>query len=121
MVPETWNVGPVWRGAVVHAGRVETDQVSSPVWATAGTTGWRLSLRVVPGSRRTEVAGPVGEQLKVKVAAPPNDGKANAELIRFVAASFGVPARDVKIRQGLHGRSKVVEIESDVALPGAWL
>lgn len=91
-----------------------------PPWAARAAGGWMLSLRVVPGSSRTELAGPVGDQLKVKVAAPPNEGKANAELLRFVGAAWGVRRRDLRIRRGLHGRSKVVEVATTGDLPPAW-
>ena len=56
-------------------------------------------LHVQPGAKRTEVAGIHGEgaaaRLKIRLAAPPVDGKANAELLRFLAAAFGVPQRAV--------------------------
>ena len=91
-----------------------------PVWASRTASGWMLSLRVVPGASKTVMAGPLGEQLKVKVAAPPNDGKANAELLRFIAEAWGVRPRDLRIRRGLHGRSKVVEVASPVDLPVSW-
>lgn len=95
---------------------------ATPVWARrrARGEGWMISLRVQPGQSRTLVAGVVGEQLKVKVTAPPNEGKANAELLRFLGESFGVPLRELRIRQGHHGRSKVVEISADVPLPRSW-
>ncbi|MBK6856242.1 MAG: DUF167 domain-containing protein [Microthrixaceae bacterium] len=96
------------------------DQPVVPVWASRTESGWRLEIRVVPGSSRTECAGPVGSQLKVKVAAPPNDGKANAELLRFVGASFRVRDRSLRIRRGLHGRSKVIEVTTTGDLPTAW-
>ena len=91
-----------------------------PVWASRTASGWMLSLRVVPGSSKTGVAGPLGDQLKVKVAAPASDGKANVELLRFIADSWSVRPRDLRIRRGLHGRSKVVEVAASVDLPASW-
>ena len=91
-----------------------------PVWATRTSEGWSLSVRVQPGASRTEVAGIVGEQLKVRVAAPPNDGRANAALLCFVGQAFGVRARDLRIRRGQHGRSKVLEVCAEVPLPRGW-
>lgn len=64
-----------------------------------------------PGARRTGFAGMHGERLKVRLAAPPVDGKANAELIEFLAGHYGVPKRCVSITRGLHSRSKRVEID----------
>jgi uncharacterized protein (TIGR00251 family) len=73
-----------------------------------------LTLHVQPGARRTEVAGThgVGTQmrLKVRLAAPPVDGKANAELLRFLADAFGVPRRDVTLVRGDASREKIVRI-----------
>lgn len=70
-----------------------------------------LELHVQPGARRTEFAGKHGERLKVRLAAPPVDGKANAALIEYLAAHYGVPKRCVSITSGLHSRSKRVEID----------
>lgn len=60
----------------------------------------RLLLKVVPGSRRDEVVGPLGDRLKVKVAAPPEDGRANKAVCELLAGAMGVSARDVSIIAG---------------------
>jgi len=69
-----------------------------------------LTLHVQPGSRRTEAAGLHGDALKVRVAAPPVDGKANTELLHFLAHAFAVPLRDVTLVRGETSRRKVVRI-----------
>jgi uncharacterized protein len=69
-----------------------------------------LDLHVQPGAKRSEFAGKHGERLKVRLAAPPVDGKANAELIDFLAAQYGVPKRNVSIESGLSSRQKRVAI-----------
>jgi len=74
-------------------------------------TGIRLRLRVQPSASRTEIAGPHGDALKVRLAAPPVDGAANEELVRFIARQLGVPRSAVNIRAGATGRSKVVEVD----------
>ena len=79
-----------------------------------------LSLHVQPGAKRTEVAGTHGGALKVRLAAPPVDGKANAELVRFLADAFGVPRRNVAILRGEASRDKVVRVEAGDRRPG-WL
>jgi uncharacterized protein YggU (UPF0235/DUF167 family) len=56
-----------------------------------------------------------GEALKIRIAGPPQDQRANAILIDFIAEKLGVPASRVRLRHGLRSRSKVVE----VAAPGA--
>jgi hypothetical protein len=80
-----------------------------------------LTLHVQPGAKRTEVAGAHGDALKVRLAAPPVEGKANAELLRFLAAAFGVPARAVTLVRGETSRQKVVRVERPARRPdAAW-
>jgi hypothetical protein len=69
-----------------------------------------LALHVQPGAKRTEVVGMHGDALKVRLAAPPVDGKANAELIRFLAGAFGVAQRDVTLVRGEASRAKQVRV-----------
>jgi uncharacterized protein (TIGR00251 family) len=69
-----------------------------------------LDLHVQPGASRTELAGKHGERLKVRLQARAVDGKANDDLIKFLAAHFGVPRRNVRIVSGLKSRRKRVEI-----------
>ena len=56
------------------------------------------------------MAGLHGEALKVRLAAPPVEGKANEALVRFLAGRFAVPKRNVTIVSGEHSREKRVEI-----------
>ena len=90
--------------------------MSERVWAVKTETGWDLSIRVQPGARRSEVVGELGDALKVRVAAPANDGKANAELVRFLAQRVGVPRRALEVVRGAHSRTKIVRIRGDVDL-----
>jgi uncharacterized protein (TIGR00251 family) len=69
-----------------------------------------LELHVQPGAARSEFAGEHGSRLKVRLAARAVDGKANEELIAFLAAHYGVPKRSVRILAGLRSRQKRVEI-----------
>ncbi len=71
----------------------------------------RLTIKVHPRARRSALAGRFGEAYKVDLAAPPVDGKANEECIRFFAEFAGVPHSRVRIVTGLTNRTKVVEIE----------
>jgi uncharacterized protein (TIGR00251 family) len=66
---------------------------------------------VQPGAKRSEFAGRHGERIKLRLAAPPVEGKANAALIEFLAEYFGVPRRNVTILAGVKSRSKRVAIE----------
>jgi len=70
----------------------------------------RLRLRVVPGARRSGVVGRYGEAWKVRVSALPEGGAANAALVRLLAETAGVPARDVAVVAGHTGRDKIVEL-----------
>ena len=70
-----------------------------------------LVLHIVPRARETTVAGTHGDAIKIRVAAPPVDGAANDELIRFLAKRLGVPASRVTITSGSGGRRKTVAVE----------
>lgn len=80
-----------------------------------------LTLYVQPGAKRSEVAGLHGDALKIKLAAPPVEGRANAELLKFIAASFSVPLRQVALKQGARGRRKMVEVSGPKAAPDVLL
>ncbi|MGC2457614.1 MAG: DUF167 domain-containing protein [Gallionellaceae bacterium] len=69
-----------------------------------------LTLHVQPGARRSEVAGLHGEALKIRLAAPPIDGRANDALLRFIADVLEVPLRNVELRQGAQSRHKTVQV-----------
>jgi uncharacterized protein (TIGR00251 family) len=74
-------------------------------------------LRVVPRAPRSELAGVHGDRLKLRLSAPPVDGRANAELVALLARLFGVPRGRVRLTAGLRGRNKTVEIEAPGTLP----
>ena len=77
-----------------------------------------LQLRVQPRASRDEIVGPHGEEaLKVRITAPPVEGKANAHLIRFLARAFGVSRSHVSLLGGDSSRSKRIAIESPTTLP----
>jgi uncharacterized protein len=71
----------------------------------------RLTVKVHPRAKRSALAGRLGDAWKLSLAAPPVDGKANDECIRFFAEFIGVPRSRVRIVMGLTSRTKVVEIE----------
>ena len=76
-----------------------------------------LELRVQPRASRSEIAGCHGERLRVRLQAPPVDGRANAALVEFIAEAFGVPRARVTIEHGLAGRDKRVRIAGAPAVP----
>jgi uncharacterized protein (TIGR00251 family) len=67
-------------------------------------------VRVAPRASRTAAAGEHDGALKVRVAAPPVEGAANAELTRFLAKALGVPARSVEIVGGRASKTKLVRV-----------
>lgn len=70
----------------------------------------RLNVKVVPGARRDEIAGMLGERLKVRVAAPPEGGRANASVCRVVAAALGLKPGAVSVVAGHSAPEKTLEI-----------
>jgi hypothetical protein len=62
--------------------------------------GILMTIKVVPGSSRTEIVGCQGKMLKVKIAAPPEKGKANKALTNFLAETFNLKKADVEIISG---------------------
>ena len=68
-------------------------------------------MRAQPGAKQTGLGEKIGETYKVRLAAPPVDGRANEALIRFFAARLGIAPSAVRIVRGLASRTKVVEIE----------
>ena len=80
----------------------------SPVQAVPG--GVRLTLHIQPRASKSGVAGPHGDAVKIRVAAPPVDGAANAELARFLAETLGVTRAQVQLISGDSGRRKVVKV-----------
>jgi len=71
----------------------------------------RLTVRVHPRARRSAVTGRLGDAWKLDLAAPPVEGKANQECVRFFAELARVPRARVRIVTGAASRLKVVEIE----------
>lgn len=69
-----------------------------------------LRLKIVPRAARTTVAGVCGDVLRIRVCAPPVDGKANAALIEFLAERLGVPPRCITIVSGASARAKRVRV-----------
>jgi len=72
--------------------------------------GYLLRIHVVPGARQTAVAGLYGDRLKVKVAAAPEKGRANEELLAFLARALKVPVKALHLTSGAASRAKVVAV-----------
>ena len=82
----------------------------SALWLRQGERQTTLTLHIQPGAKKTEVAGVHGDALKIRLAAPPVDGKANAALIAFVADRLGLAKSAVSLKSGQTSRRKVLEV-----------
>ncbi len=81
-------------------------------WLRGGDGKITLTLHIQPGAKKTEVAGLYGDALKIRLAAPPVDGKANAALIGFVAERLGLAKSAVTLKSGQTSRRKVLEVSA---------
>ena len=81
-------------------------------WYRATADGWVLDIHAQPGAKRSDIAGLHGDRLKVRVAAPAIDGRANAALERYLAQRLGVPRSAVRVLAGERSRDKRVAVSS---------
>jgi hypothetical protein len=83
----------------------------NPVWLKREPSGsFLLSLHVQPGAKRTEIVGLHGDALKIRLAAPPVEGKANDCLIGFLAELLDVPQSQVTLVSGATSRQKRLRV-----------
>ncbi|MBI2315584.1 MAG: YggU family protein [Betaproteobacteria bacterium] len=90
-------------------------------WLRKDAQGWLLAIHAQPGAKRSEVAGLHGDSLKIRIAAPAVEGKANAALVAFVAEALGVPKRAVTVLKGEASREKLVRVADPSADPAGLL
>ena len=82
----------------------------------------KLALKVTPGAKKNEILGweddypQVGRVLKLKIAAPPVEGKANKEIVLFLAKALEVTKSSIEVVHGTSGRIKLVEIPDNTDL-----
>jgi hypothetical protein len=88
-----------------------------PTWYRSTGNIITLTLHVQPGAKQTTIAGLHGDALKIRLAAPPVEGRANEALLRFIADVFKVPLRDVELKQGEQSRHKCVEVLGSAVAP----
>ncbi len=75
----------------------------------------KIKIHAVVNAPKSQCAGEYGEALKIKVAAPAIDGKANEELVRFIAKKLGLSRCGVRIVSGQTSRDKIVEVDAEDA------
>lgn len=95
----------------------------SDPWPCLGARGERtlLAVAVTPNARRTGADGLHDGALRVRLTAPPVDGKANEALIVWLASELGLPKRSVEVLRGTSARRKQLMIDLDEAAVARWL
>jgi uncharacterized protein len=86
-----------------------------PEWLRAAADGCVLNLHVQPGAKRSEVVGEHGGALKIRVASPPVDGRANEALIAFLAERLGVAKASFRLLAGDSSRKKRIAVSGVAA------
>ena len=74
----------------------------------------KIQIKVVPNAKKSEIVGNEAGLLKIKLKAPPVDGKANIELIKFLSDYLDIPKSQITIVHGETGRTKLVEVPDSV-------
>lgn len=77
----------------------------------------RISVKVIPNASKDELVGWLGESLKIRISAPPTDGKANERLCNFLATQLGIRLGSVSLVSGASSRQKILSIQ-EIALEG---
>jgi uncharacterized protein (TIGR00251 family) len=96
--------------------------VSLPVWIAPGQAGTSLlTIHLQPGAKHTAILGSHGDALKIRLAAPPIDGRANAALVRFLATTLALPLSGVTLINGEKSRRKKLAITLDQTLAASRL
>ena len=90
-------------------------------WYQTGRDGLTIHVQAQPGAKRTEVVGLYGESIKVRLASPPVDGKANECLIEFLARRLGVKRGQISIARGMSSRRKSVFVAATGLQPDVLL
>lgn len=89
-----------------------------PVWARWRAGELMLSVHVQPGARHGAILGQHGTRLKIRVPAPPVDGRANEELLRLLAGLLDLRGADLRIAAGTSSRVKTVAIRASAESAG---
>jgi uncharacterized protein (TIGR00251 family) len=79
-------------------------------WLRDGGGAITVTIHLQPGAKANEIAGRHGDALKVRITAPPVDGRANAALVDFLAQRLGLSRSAVELKSGLTSRRKVLRI-----------
>lgn len=95
--------------------------MSEAAWYRRDGGSWLIEVHVQPGAKTSAVAGLHGGALKLRIAAPPLEGRANEALCAFIARALGVPKAAVSIARGESSRHKRVRVAAPAADPRSLL
>ena len=96
-----------------------TDNLAKP-WTLRGTQ-LELRVQVQPGAKSTELLGVYNGRLKIRLQAPPVEGKANQALVTYLSQKFKIPKSTVSITKGANSRLKTLTIDDPQFLPAEFL
>lgn len=96
---------------------MQTDDPRAVPWYRWDGGDLILAVHVQPGATRDALAGTHGERLKITISTPPADGRANRQLLHFLAKLFGVPKAGVELLSGGAAREKRIRIHQPRKLP----
>lgn len=82
-------------------------------WLSGSPGDWRLEVWVQPGASRTGVQGIADDRLRVRLSAPPVEGRANVALLKYLAERLGVAPSRASVLRGDTGRRKTVRVQTD--------
>lgn len=85
-----------------------------PAWLEGEPGAWRLRIAAQPGAPRSEVVGEHDGCLKLRIAAPPVDGRANDEIVRFLAERLALPRRTLYLLSGAGARRKRFALDDPI-------
>lgn len=91
------------------------------MWYKCDVDTITLTVYVQPGAKRTEISGLHDGALKIRLASPPIEGRANAALVQYIAKLFDVPLKQVELKQGGKSRRKVIMISHSQITPDSIL
>lgn len=90
-------------------------------WCSVSPHGIRLAVQIIPNAKKSEVVGVLEDALKIRLQAPPIEGKANEALIRFIADILGVPKNAVQLVHGHTARRKLLEVACSLSVGEAMM
>lgn len=97
-------------GRKTNPTRAAGPDLTLPAFITAQAEGVLLSIKVQPRASKNEIGEPLGNELRIKVTAPPVDSAANEALIYLLAETFDCPRSQLELVRGHTSRHKVIKI-----------